>query len=154
MDATGAGSRTARPTTVLVAAIICFLQAAVFVINMLVGAGIAVLGVEGRGLHGGSSLLLAAGLLIVAFCLAAGILYLLGGRGLLRGRRRWYRGVQVIFVLSVAGGLGAYFAQSGNAWDLTLPVGSTVGLVLLALPRSRAFFHPHVASRTSPLRPE
>lgn len=140
MDASADGARRARPIPVVVAAIICFLQAAIFGVNMLVGLGIAALGFEGRGLHDSSALLLGVGLLIAALCLGVGILYLLGGRRLLRGRREWHRAVLIGFGLTIAGGVVAFYAQGGNTWDLVLPVGSTVGLVLLALPRSRAYF--------------
>lgn len=140
MDASVTDAPATRPVAVLVTAIICFILAAVFGVNLLVGLALVILGAEGRALHDGANLLLVAGFLLTALFFAVGLLYLLGGLGLLRSRRRWYRAALVLFGLTILGGVIVFFAQGGNPWDLVPAVGALVGLVLLALPRSRDWF--------------
>lgn len=129
-----------RPGTVLAAAVICFAEAGVCGVFVLVGVVIAVLGAEAHGAGTDAGLLITAGVVASAVSLALGVLYVLCGRGLLRGDRVWYlAGLALLSLTVVLGVIG--FAVQRNLWDLLWPLIDVVAIwLLVGTPRSRAFF--------------
>lgn len=143
-----------RPATVLAAAVICFVEAGVCGLFLLAGIVIAVLGAEAHGAGTDSGLLVTAGVVVAALFLVLGALYVLCGRGLLRGRRVWYLATLALAGLSVVVGVVG-FAVQRNLWDLLWPLIDLVAIwLLVGTPRSRAFFlGPRLESQVGMLRP-
>lgn len=136
----GTEERASRPPTVLAAAVICFVEGGVCGLFALAGVVIAVLGAEAHGAGTASGLLITAGVLVAALFLVLGVLYVLCGRGLLRGHRTWYLATLALLGLSVVVGLVG-FAVQRNLWDLLWPLVDLVAIwLLVGTPRSRAFF--------------
>lgn len=126
--------RPARPATVLLAAIACFVAAAVCGAGVLVGIILIVISIVG-------SLPLAVVLFVffVAVCVAAGILYVLGGVGLLRGRRGWYLTVLVLHCLTIVVGVAAFLFGGRSGWELAWAVLGATGYALMGPPPTRAW---------------
>ncbi len=138
--APGIEERAGRPAAVVAAAVICLVAAGFCGLGVLAGVVITVLGAEAHGAGTDSGLLISAGLVIVAVFLVVGLLYVLCGRGLLRGRRAWYLAALGLLSLSVVVGVVG-FALQRNLWDLLWPVVDVVAIgLLVGTPRSRAFF--------------
>lgn len=138
-SASRARERAARPVRVVVAAVICFVEAGFCALGVLAGAVITVLGAKALGVGTASGPLISAGVLILAVFLVVGLLYVLCGRGLLRGRRAWY--LAALGLLSLSAAVGAVgFAVQRNPWDLLWPLIDAGAIGLLAGARSRAFF--------------
>lgn len=131
--------RAPRPATVVAAAVVCFVEAGFCGLGVLAGVVIVVLGAEAHGAGTDSGLLIGAGVLILVAFLVVGSLYVLCGRGLLRGRRGWYLAALALTSLSVVVGVVG-FAVQRNLWDLLWPLVDLVAIGLLLGPRSRAFF--------------
>lgn len=146
--------RQSRPATVLAAAVICFVEAGICGLFVLVGIVIAVLGAEAHGAGTESGLLITAGVVAAAVSLGLGVLYVLCGRGLLRGDRTWYQAALALLGLSVVVGVVG-FALQRNLWDLLWPLIDLVAIwLLVGRPRSRAFFRgPLPEGSAGTLRP-
>lgn len=129
-----------RPATVVAVAVICFVEAGFCGLGALAGIVITVLGAEAHAAGTAAGLLIGTGILILAVFLVVGLVYVLCGRGLLRGSRIWYLATLALLSLSVLAGAVAFGALR-NPWDLLWPAVDVVLIALLVgTPQTRAFF--------------